>query len=164
MANTREVAKEMAGAPGHLGATASDSAAAIRGPSFPKATKWIVTLLLAALAVWSTRLWPELASPPWNPGALAFTAALVAGIVAGWWGILTSETSIDGRAIRQKGLWNREVALADVTGVKLVYVPALAWLFVPRLVVRRRGLGLATFTAGDARLLEAFRLLVHGAR
>lgn len=136
--------------------------AGLRGPSYPLATKWLATLLVAAVAAWFTRLWPELQALPWKPEALPFVAAVVGIIGTGWWIVLTGETSIDNRAIRHKALWTREVALADITGVKLVRIPGLDALIAPRLVVRRKGFGVTTFTAGNRQLLGAFRLIAHG--
>ncbi|MFO1287077.1 MAG: hypothetical protein U1F49_11405 [Rubrivivax sp.] len=109
-----------------------------------------------------SRLWPTLAAAAWQPEAVAFLVAVGAVVVAGYWTVLTSETSIDERAIRQSAPWRKEVALADITQVKFVHIAGLDALIVPRLVVRSRGLGLTTFTAGDARLVQAFRVLAQG--
>ncbi|MFO1265650.1 MAG: hypothetical protein U1F25_16510 [Rubrivivax sp.] len=123
----------------------------------------MATALMAALGAWLSRLWPTLATASWQPEAVAFLVAVGAVVVAGYWAVLTSETSIDERAIRQSAPWRKEVALADITQVKLVRIAGLDALVVPRLVVRSRGLGLTTFTAGDARLVQAFRVLAQGA-
>lgn len=133
----------------------------VSGPSFPRTTKLIATVVVGALGACCARLWPELQSHEWEPPALLF-AALVAGIVAiGYWNVLTSTTSIDARALRQRSLWSREVVLTDITQIKLVRLAGLDAIVVPRLLVRTRGGGVNLFTAGDARLVDMFLRLVR---
>lgn len=136
----------------------------VEGPSFPLAVKVMATVLVAAVLLQG---WQVSERQPWRhlgwPAGLFLLAALVV-IVSGYWGILTSRTSIDGRCIRQSWLWPKEVALADITQLKLLEVSALSWLVVPRLVVRAGGMNLTTFHAADARVLAALRLLAYGGK
>ena len=90
-----------------------------------------------------------------------FLLAVLVVIGTGYWGILTSRTRFDGQSIEQSWLWRKRVELAEITQVKLIRVPGMAWLIVPRLVVRT-SFGLTTFHAGDAAVLEQFRRLAHG--
>ncbi|MBL8287686.1 MAG: hypothetical protein JNL85_06870 [Rubrivivax sp.] len=152
----------MAGGP-HEEGPPSPAGRVIRGPSYPRTARLVATALMAALAAWLSRIWPALAAASWQPEAVAFLVAVGAVVVAGYWAVLTSETSIDERVIRQTAPWRKEVALADITQVKLVRIAGLDALVVPRLVVRSRGLGFTTFTAGDARLVQAFRALAQAA-
>lgn len=135
---------------------------AVCGPSFPRTTKLLATLLVAALAAWAPRLWAELQTTAWSTQVVVCLAAASVIVVAGYWIVLTGETSIDGEAIRQRALWPKRVALAEITQVKLIRIPGLDAIVVPRLLVRTKGFGVTTFTAGDARLVQAFRALVHG--
>jgi hypothetical protein len=135
----------------------------VEGPSFPFSVKLIASALMLALLAWGLRAadgarWSDLSLPGW-----LFMIAVTAVIGSGYWGILTSRTSIDGTRLRETWLWTREAELVEIVQLKLIEVPGLAWIVVPRLVVRTRGLGLTTFHAGDARLLEAFRRLAYGA-
>jgi hypothetical protein len=135
---------------------------AVEGPSFPPAVRALATLMLAGLCVWGVKAagtagWHELGSGQW---LLLGLAAVV--IAVGYWHIQTCRTRIADGVIRQTVPWGRAVELADVTQVKLIRLPGLSALFVPRLVLRARGHGLATFHAGDATLLAAFRRLAHG--
>lgn len=137
----------------------------VSGPSFPVAVKALATLLVLGLLVFA-------AMAPGGPtgeqtqaltvGEIGFLLAVVLVIGSGYWGILTSRTSFDGEHIEQTWLWHKKVNIAEITQVKLVRVPGLDWLVVPRLVVRT-GYGLTTFQTGDPAVLWRFRLLAHGA-
>ena len=74
---------------------------------------------------------------------------------------MNGRTSCDGLAIEQTWLWRKKVRLADITQIKLISVPGLNWLVVPRLVVRT-GFGLTTFHAGDPAVYSRFKLLAYG--
>lgn len=135
--------------------------AAIAGPSFPPFVKALASLLVLALLVWGIGVVQQWQGPLPSAGEAGFLAAVLAVVASGYWGILRSRTRIDGEAIEQSWLWRKRVPLAEITQVKLICVPGLAWLIVPRLVVRS-GWGLTTFHAGDAALLSAFRRLALG--
>lgn len=137
---------------------------AVSGPSFPVAVKALATLLVIAVVAFGSMMLISPAGEPTRPLAAAdigFLAALALVIGSGYWGILTSRTTIDGERIEQTWLWHKKVDIADITQVKLVRVPGLDWLVVPRLVVRT-GYGLTTFQTGDPAVLSRFRLLAHG--
>ena len=134
----------------------------VEGPSFSTSLKVLATLAMLALAAGG---WNVVAQGAW--GQMDRSSQLVIGaamlvIAAAYGGILTSHTSIDGQRISQSGLWNKEVRLADLTQVKLIAVPGLAWLIAPRLVVRDGGLLLTTFHVADKRVLAAVRRLAYG--
>lgn len=136
----------------------------VEGPSFPLTVKVLATVLVAVLALQG---WRVIDQRPWqHVGWQAGLFLLAAGavIASGYWGILTSRTSIDGRCIHQSWLWPKEVALADITQLKLLEVSALSWLVVPRLVVRSGSMNLTTFHAADAQVLAALRLLAYGGK
>jgi len=134
----------------------------VSGPAFPVTVKLLATAIMVALAVAGVAAvtdgpaGPALAFKDW-----AFLLAVVAVIGSGYWGIVTSRTQFDGVTIQQSWLWPKKVNLADISQVKLISIPGLGWLIVPRLVVRT-GFGLTTFHAGDAAVLAQFRRLAHG--
>lgn len=138
--------------------------APVEGPSFPPTVKGLATVLVVGLLVLG---WQVVGRRPWDhvegPAGL-FLLAATAVIASGYWGILTSRTRIDGRCIRQSWLWPKEVALADITQVKLLEVAALSWLVVPRLVVRSGNMNLTTFHTADPQVLAALRLLAYGGK
>jgi hypothetical protein len=133
----------------------------VEGPSFPLSVKFLASVLVASLLVWTVRVADDLAALP-DRGALWFLAAALVFVVGSWWAILRGRTSIDATHIRQRWLWSKEVALADIAQLKLIELRGLHWLVAPRLVVRARGPLLATFHAADPQVLAAFRRLAHG--
>lgn len=136
----------------------------VSGPSFPivvkvLATAWMLGLLLfGVLALTGPSQAPAkaLSSAEWG-----FLVAVGLVIASGYWGILTSHTSIGDQYIEQTWLWRKKVNIAEISQVKLISVRGLEWLMTPRLVVRT-GFGLTTFHAADPTVLHRFRLLAHG--
>lgn len=135
---------------------------AVEGASFSTSLKLLAT---GGLVMFIYTAWGAVAAGAWtqsdaNARTLAGFAMLL--VAAGYWGILTSRTRIDGVRIRQTWIWPKQVALAELTQVKLIQVPGLGWLIAPRLVVRTGGLMLTTFHAADPKVLAAFRRLAYG--
>ncbi len=134
----------------------------IEGPSFSNSMKVLATLAMLALAAGG---WNLVAQGAWSqmdgPSQLVIGAAMLV-IAAAYGGMLTGRTSIDGLCLRQTGLWTKEVRLAELTQVKLIAVPGLAWLIAPRLVVRTGGLSMTTFHVADRHVLSACRRLAYG--
>lgn len=145
------------GPPGFL-----DGFEPVEGASFPMTAKVAATVLLVALVVLAVLNRDVVAGVDFGWGGTAFGAALAATLLAGWWSILTSRTSFDGTVIRQTGLFTKEVALADVKRLKLVHVPGLEAVLIPRLVVRGTGIVVVTFQTADPQVLAAFRRLAYG--
>ena len=149
--NDEPVVAEAAAAPQH-----------VEGPAFSTSLKCLASLLMLALAAAG---WNLMAHGAWSQmdrtSQLVLCAATMV-ITAAYVGILIGRTSIDGQRIRQTGLWVKEVRLADMTQVKLIAVPGLAWVIAPRLVVRAGGLSMTTFHVADKQVLAAVRRLVYG--
>lgn len=134
----------------------------VEGASFSNVMKGLATALVLALVAGAWHTLQLGAWAQWGSSARLFIAAAMLLILCGYWGILSSRTSVDGRCIRQTGLWEKEVLLADITQLKLIHVPGLVWLVAPRLVVRSGGLGLTTFHVADVQVLAAFKKLAYG--
>ena len=137
---------------------------AVSGPSFPVSVKIMATVMMFALLVFGsmTFLGPaKVPSPALVAGEWVFLVAVTVVIGTGYWSIVTGRTSCDGQTIEQTWLWRKKVSLADITQIKLIRVPGLNWLVVPRLVVRT-GFGLTTFHAGDPAVYSRFKLLAYG--
>ena len=136
--------------------------AAIEGPAFTRSAKVLATALMLALMGWGLRSAGLIASRPWSiPAVLAMTIAIAAMVLCYGW-ILRSRTCIDPTHLHQTWFAPKRVALAEITRLKLIYVPGLAWLIAPRLVVRTRQPGSTVFHAGDPRVLEALVRLAVG--
>ena len=131
------------------------------GPSFPVTIRFLATAIMAALAA---AAWPVLERGvlSWD---LSFQLALGFGVVfvlVGYLSIMTSRTGIDGRRIYQTGLMSKEMPIRNITQVRLVHIPGLRWLIVPRLVTKAGVLRSASFPTADDRVLRAFELLAYG--
>jgi hypothetical protein len=137
--------------------------AAVEGPAFPwplkaLASACVLALLVFGLLAAGRQGWHEVNTQGW-----LLLAGALAVVGTGWWTLVTSRTRIDGRSIRQTGLWLREVELADISQLKLIRLRGFEWVFVPRLVVRARGHALpVTFQLGTAGLVEACSKLAYG--
>lgn len=145
--------------------TLPDVLTPVSGPSFTWLSKLLATALVVALLVGAGMLsirQPDSLQESLGAQEWGFLLAVAGVIGSGYWGILTSRTCCDGLSIEQTWLWRKQVRIADITQVKLISVPGLEWLVVPRLVVRT-GFGLTTFHAGDPLVLARFKLLAHGA-
>lgn len=133
------------------------------GPAFSIAAKTIATALLAALAWSGVSAAPQLVAHRGSVVQWLLLSLALAAITIVYFWILRSRTAIDSTHIRQTWLWPKEVAIAEVTEAKFVYVPYFAWLIAPRLVVRAGSKGRFVFHAADRRVLEAFARLSLGA-
>ncbi len=56
----------------------------------------------------------------------------------------------------------KEMPIRTITQVRLVHVPGLRWLIVPRLVAKAGGLRTLSFPTADPQVLYAFRALAYG--
>lgn len=132
------------------------------GPSFPLTTRLLASAMMLALLVWGWRAADEIAGAKLDAGAIGFLLSVVLVLVSCYVGMLKSRTSISMTHIRQRWLWTKEVALADVHQAKLIHLPSLAWLIAPRLMVKVRGRGLYTFHIADPAVLALARRLGLG--
>ncbi len=142
-------------------ATDGEGPLEVSGPAFPPVVKALATALMAGLAVAGWRARDELASASMSAATLAFWAAALAVIALCYGFMLASRTSVTPTHLRQTWLWTKEVALADIKQAKLIQVPGMAWLIVPRLVVRVGNRGIYSFPAGNAPLHRMFARLVR---
>lgn len=138
-----------------MAASPSD-AAAVEGPAFGRSARLLATAVMLALlvAAWRAAAGPTLDAASGSVKALlAATLAMMAWLYL-W--ILRSRTRVEGGVIAQTWLWNKRVDTAAVVNAKFVYVPGLAWLIAPRLIVRTRDGVVTQFHAADAAVLSAF--------
>ena len=146
--------------PQDLAGAADDRA---EGAAFPFAVKVLASVLMAALVFWGIQAFDQLTGAGWSTPAALFMGVTLCVIGLCYYWILRSRTAIDSSSIRQSWLWPKEVALADITQAKFIYVPYLHWLIAPRLIVRARGRGRFVFHAADQRVLQRFAHLSLGA-
>lgn len=131
----------------------------IEGPSYPLLVRLLAVALTVAVLVGAWEQRASLAALPRDTTSLVFVLALLGVVGLGCYSVVAGRSGLDDEALWQRGLWTRRVAYADISQVKLVRVPGLDWLVVPRLVVRTRGLGVRSIPLGDARLVAAAQAL-----
>lgn len=133
----------------------------VRGPSFPPLVRAAVTLLTLAVGAGGAAAldgWRQLPGP-----TLGLLLAAAGVVLLGWGTVFFGITEVTPTALRQRGLFWREARLDEIRQARLVRIPGLEALFVPRLLVRTDGLGFRGFTAGNRSLVAAFEALVFGA-
>jgi hypothetical protein len=134
---------------------------AAEGPAFPWMVKALASLLMAALVFWGWRAADQMAAAAWSvSAAVVMLAALLVIALCYYWS-LRSRTKIDAICIEQSWLWTKQVALADISQAKFIYIPYMRWLIAPRLVARASR-GVYVFPAADRHVLEAFARLSLG--
>ncbi len=136
---------------------------AVEGASFPVFIKLISTVGVLLALVWSWHVYQILRISTSTLAALGFLGGGILIVLLGYVGMIIGRTRIDAHRIEQRGLWTKRVDLTDITHIKLVIIPKLSWLIVPRLIVRTKGWRVTTFQAADPRLIEAFYRLAKGA-
>lgn len=132
---------------------------AVSGPSYSTFLKILATVIVVGACCLLLALWND-AGTSFPAGLAGVLLGALLVLFAGWWDVLTSRTSIDERAIRQVGLWRREVSFANITACQLVHVRSVEWLIAPRLIVRSGGYGVKTFYVSDKVVLEAIKELI----
>lgn len=132
------------------------------GPAFPRLVKVLASVLVLGLlaAAWRVAMDTPWAAWPWPTWAFTLATMLLIGYCHYW--ILFSRTRIDNLTLSQTWMWRKRVALADITQAKFIYLPYLAWLMAPRLVLRVRGHGVVVFHAAQPSVMQAFARLSLG--
>lgn len=130
--------------------------AALEGPAFSRGVKWLAGTMMLALVVYGVRGIARLSRQPDSLMVLALMVVAVTCLALYYGWMLRSRTGISTTHIHQTWFRPKRVALVDITHLKLIFVPGLAWLISPRLVVRTREPGSIVFHAADAEVIEAF--------
>ena len=134
------------------------------GTAFTPTIKALAVLLVLGIAVYVVRLWPEQGWLTLGWQSLGFMAATLVVVLACLGYICWSRVRIDDTHIEQTWIWRKRVAIAEISQLKLIYVPYMSWLIAPRLVVRLGVTGWYVFHAADRGVLQRFyQLAVRGA-
>jgi hypothetical protein len=126
------------------------------GPAFPRLLCWLLSAMTAAVFITG---YLALDSPVLIQAGFSSKLLIAAGLatllIFNFW-VFKSRTHVDSVAISQTWIWSKRILWSEVTHAKLIYVPWLAWIIAPRLVVRR-GAGLVTLVhAADDDVIKAF--------
>jgi hypothetical protein len=135
--------------------------ALLDGPAFSVGVKLLASGMMGGLAVYGWRTLDAMQSTRWSwPALLLMVVALGLVVLCYVW-MLRSRTCISSTHVRQSWIRDKQIALSDITQIKLIYFPRLAWLISPRLVVRSRMPGTMVFHSADAQVLQAFARLTR---
>lgn len=126
------------------------------GAAFP----WVVRCLVTGLTAWVFAAgWQALDHPVIQSASLSAMGLVIAGLavllIVTFW-VWRSRTEVTPEFIRQTWIWPKRINWADVSHAKMIYVPYLAWLVAPRLIVRSAAGMVTVFHAADHDLLVAF--------
>ena len=140
----------------------TDGQDSVEGPAFTPGVKVLASLLMLALAGYGASTAQVMLIQPWSATAALLMALALGCLVVCYVWMMCSRTTVSATHIRQSWIRPKRVALADITQIKLIYIPALAWLIAPRLIVRTRSPGSIVFHAGDSLVLNALvQLTLH---
>jgi hypothetical protein len=134
----------------------------IEGPSFPPLLKILACSLVTALFAMALPLIAAGSLRQIGSAAWLAIGVAVAVVLTNLWNILTGRTRITPESIEQTGWRTQRVALAEVTRVKLILLPGLTWLVVPRIVLRTRSPGTWSFSGATPDLAAAFARISLG--
>lgn len=144
--------------------TPVDAVPAVEGPAFGRTAKGLASLVMLVLlaAAWRAADGPALAQA--SGGVKALLGGTLAMMLWLYVWILRSRTRLVDGVISQTWLWNKRAETEAVVNAKFVYVPGLAWLIAPRLIVRTRDGIVTQFHAADPAVLAAFAQLTLALR
>ena len=131
----------------------------VKGRAFSLTFKLLTFILVAGCTVWGVHLWREglLGSPESNGGWWLVAALSLLQITAFY--IWRSQTSISASQLKQNWIWDKEMAIPELSYAKLIRWPGFDWLIAPRLYVRSMGGKFSTFYSADPRVLAEFERL-----
>ena len=139
-----------------------EAPASFEGPAFTPTVKALATVMMGVLAVNAWQALPLMIARPGTTPTVLLMLALLAVLLLCYVWMLISRTRVTETHIRQTWIKDKEIALADITQIKLIHVPRLSWLIASRLIVRTRMPGSRVFYTADPQVLGVFRQLVNG--
>ena len=131
----------------------------VEGPAFTRLVKGLATALIAGLAYYAWLSKELMLSQRWSWTALLFMVGAAGFVAVIYFWMLRSRTRVTATGIEQTWVMPKRIAYTDITQIKLIHIPGLAWLISPRLVVRSRSPGSTVFHTADTAVLEAFKRL-----
>ena len=134
----------------------------VEGPAFTRLVKGLATALIAGLAYYAWLSKELMLSQRWSWTALLFMVGAAGFVAVIYFWMLRSRTRVTATGIEQTWVMPKRIAYTDITQIKLIHIPGLAWLISPRLVVRSRSPGSTVFHTADTAVLEAFKRLTLG--
>jgi hypothetical protein len=134
----------------------------VEGPAFTWLVKALASALVASLAYYGWLSKDAMLTQQWSWTALFFMIGAASFVVVIYFWMLCSRTRVTATGIEQSWVSPKKIAFTDITQIKLIHIPGLAWLISPRLVVKSRSPGSTVFHTADASVLNAFKRLTLG--
>lgn len=134
----------------------------LEGPAFTWLVKALASALVASLAYVGWLSKDTMLNQAWSWTALLFMVAAAGFVLVIYFWMLCSRTRITATGIEQTWVSPKKIEFTDITQIKLIHIPGLAWLISPRLVVRSRSPGSTVFHTADSSVLNAFKRLTLG--
>ncbi len=103
-------------------------ASPVTGPAYRRPAKIIAVVTVIALAVWGVRISEQLGELNWAIWVLLATA--FGGIVATTWYIVTGQTTVDSRGVRQQWLVEQDYRWDQIVRARHVRLPFSSRLMI----------------------------------
>lgn len=104
---------------------------------------WFVYLMMNMAAQFGLLVWPEICVLAWIIVCLAWALGYV----------FIAKTRVDDQYISETGLLSKKVKIADIGKCKVIDIPGLRWLIIPRVIVQLDSFGSYTFRASNNEVL-----------
>ncbi len=135
---------------------------AVEGPAFTWLVKALASAMVASLVYFGWLSKELMLSQAWSWTAMLFMFSAGGFVAVIYFWMLRSRTRVTSTGIEQTWVSTKKIAFTDITQIKLIHIPGLAWLISPRLVVKSRSPGSTVFHTADASVLNAFKRLTLG--
>jgi hypothetical protein len=135
------------------------AATQVSGPAFGRAFRATATVLVLALTVWAARVVTQNGANAADPTLLSWVLAGCGLVLAMWWVMVRSTTSLTPEHLTQTWFWKKSTPLTDIGYAKFMRFKGLEWLIAPRLYVRTGHGPFKTYYAGDPALWSAFEAM-----
>ena len=122
--------------------------------SFTVFSKFIAVLVFVWLGYLLIKTTSQMTSGVWRETGLL--ALLLACLSWGLVYILIAKTRVDDQYISESGLLSKQVKISEIGKCKVIDIPGLRWLIIPRVVVQVSGFGSYTFRVSDHEVLTHF--------
>jgi hypothetical protein len=135
---------------------------ALEGPAFTWLVKALASAIVASLVYYGWLSKDLMLNQQWSWTALIFMASAASFVAVIYFWMLCSRTRVTATGIEQSWVSPKKIAYTEITQIKLIHIPGLAWLISPRLVVKSRSPGSTVFHTADSSVLNAFKRLTLG--
>jgi len=139
--------------------TYQPAVAAVSGHAFGRTFRTIATALILVLVAWAIRVITQNGAANADPTLLSWMVAGCGLVIAMWWVMIRSTTSLSTDNLTQTWFWKKSTPLAEIGYAKFMRVKGLEWLIAPRLYVRTGHGPFKTYYAGDPGLWSAFEAM-----